>query len=119
MKKTIALVLVLLLGVSLFAQNVQTGKYTMTSMLVDGVELLDLFRGMGMDIDGSYIELLSGGKFRMVMFGDENEAQGLFKVSGDTIIFYADDDEDDLTGKIQGSKITIEEEESKMVFEKK
>ena len=117
MKKTIALLLVLLPVISLFAQSAPAGKYIMTSMMVEDTELLDAFRAMGMNTDGSYIELLSGGKFRMVMLGDENEAVGSFRVSGDEIIFFSGDE--DLRGKIQGSRITIEGEDSRMVFEKK
>ena len=117
MKRTIALFLVLMLGVSLFAQSLPTGRYTMTSMTVEGVELMDMFMELGLDIEGSYIELLSGGRFRMVMFGEGDEAEGSFRMNGDTIIFFSEDE--DLTGKIQGSRITIEEEESKMVFERK
>ena len=117
MKRKIALVFVLVLGVSLYAQSVPTGKYTMTSMTVEGVELLDMFKELGMDTNESFIELKSGGKFRMVMFGEGNEAEGPYKVSGDSIIFYSDDEE--LPGKIQGRSIIIEEDESRMVFERK
>ena len=117
MKKTIALLVVLLLGVSLFAQNVRTGKYTMTAMLIEDVDILNTFKEMGLDTEGCYIELLSGSIFRMVMFGDENEAQGSFKVSGDNIIFYSEDEE--LNGKIQGSRITIEDEDCRMIYERK
>lgn len=118
MKKAIAFFAVLVLGVSLYAQSVPTGKYYLTSMTVEGVELMEMFKELGMDTNQSFIEILSGGKFRMVMFDEGNEAEGPYKMSGNTIIFYSDDD-DELTGIIQGSRITVEEDESRMVFERK
>ena len=116
MKKTIIFILMVILGVSLSAQSqtALTGKYMLTALEIEGVDLLEALAELGLDTDDNYIELLDGGKFRMVMFDDENE--GVFKFNGNSIIMTVDGE--DLEAVISGGKITIEEDGNVMVFQK-
>ena len=97
-----------------------TGKYDLVSLGNETFDMLELFKMMGEDVPDSYIDFSSNGKFRMVMMGEE--ADGTFKVSGNTVIFAFDDE--DMEAKIEGNKIVIEETDEaegtmRMVFEKK
>ena len=104
--------------VSLFAQSnaALLGKYVMVSMIAEGVELMDLWRELGMDTEVNYIELRRGGRLRMLMF--ENEMRGSFKVSGDTITITSDNQSQTL--KINENRITMENPDGDgfMVFER-
>ena len=117
MKRAVLLVLILMFSVSLFAQSgaAPAGKYFLTSMNIEGVEILDAFKELGLDASSSYFEIISGGKFRMVMFDEETE--GTYRMNGNTIIFTSDDE--DVEAKIEGKRITIKDEDSQMVFERK
>ena len=120
MKKAIPFLLVLIIGIAFLVgckgggkDSLPTGKYPMVSMLIGDEDLLDLYRSMGMSTDDFYLEILSGGKFKLAMTDDVTE--GSYKVSGNTIKL------EDMEGKIDGKKIIFEEKESgvKMIFEKK
>ena len=122
MKKTIALLLGLILSVSLLAgcggggSAAPTGKYFMTAMELEGEDIFALYTEMGLSADNLYIELLSGGKCKISMMDETGE--GTFKVDGKTITISADGEEA-FAGAIEGNKITLEEDGNKMVFEKK
>ena len=130
MKKTIALLLVLICGISMSAvcqgvNSPQPGKYYLTTMEMDGADMKEFFKELGMDVDDMCIELQSGGKFTMSFMGDIKN--GAYKMAGNNITMSSGDDED-MIARIEGNKIIMEEEgdpetsgfsSSKLVFEKK
>ena len=133
MKRTLALLLVFIVSISLFAgcggdgnNSALTGKYTLVAYEQDGEEILtemmDMFKELGMVADDfeMYLEFQSGGKFKLVM--SDEEEKGTFKVNGTAVTLRAGSD--DLKGIIEGDTIVIEENDPdngaiKMVFEKK
>jgi len=142
MKRTLAIILVLLFSISMLAGcsnggsgdgdkvATLTGKYTIVSWEVDGQDWLEFFEMMSemadegdeFNRDDIYIDFQSGGKFTMAMIDEgEETTEGTFTVGGNTVTLTVDGE--DLKGTIDGKKIIIEEEEDgvsmKMVFEKK
>ena len=127
MKRTLALILVVLLSVSMLAgcgggDKGPTGKYVLTVWEIDGQDFIALMKSLGGDaFDPStiYIEFQNDGKFTMEM--DEDDASGTFKVDGKNLTLTMDGET--LTGTVDGNKVTIETTEDgstmKMVFEKK
>ena len=94
-----------------------TGKYTVVSFVYERQDLVELFDSMGVDQDSIYIELLSGGKFNLSFGGFEDGIEGTYKVNGKNIVLTAEDK--DIQGTLDGNKITIEKNGTKLVFEKK
>ena len=133
MKRTLALLLFLIVSISLFAgcggsgnDPALTGKYTLVAYEQDGEEILtemvDMLKEFGIAEDNfeMYLEFQSGGKFKLVSFDEEQK--GTFKVNGTTVILSTDGE--DLKGKMEGNTIIIEENDpdngtTKMTFEKK
>ena len=131
MKKTIALLLVLILCVSILAScgSGVSGKYLLTEMTsTDGEtvkwadqvkEMKDMYAGLGMDFNEEdfvfYIEFLKDGKCKMVAYGVNEE--GTFKVEGKNITITISGESN--TVVMNGNKITIEEDGAKLIFEKK
>ena len=132
MKKTMAVILIFFLGVSMLAaQSTLSGKYTLVSLLdEDGDDLLEIIRGIselvGNDFktENFYIEFQSGGKFKMFisLFGEEDTAEGTYTVKGNNLTLIAEDN-DIMSGTITGNKVilTVEDDgdNSTWVFEKK
>ena len=123
MKKTLAIILILAIAVSMLAgcggeKANLTGKYVFTSMAggdneIDFGALLGM---LGMDAEDSmFLEFSSNGKCSMHMMGEVME--GTFIVSGKNVDITIDGDT--ATGAISGNKITLEQDGMKMVFEKK
>jgi len=95
----------------------------------DEMNLVELFAMMGTDLSNFNIEFLSNSKFRMSL--DDQETEGAYKITGNTIVFTntdEDGDEQTLQGKIEGNKITLSGDASKgepgadefwMIFERK
>jgi len=133
MNKAIALLLVLMLSISILAGcgGGLSGKYVLIEMTGDDgkVEKLDdlkkqakeFYDEMEWDFDESEmditIEFLSGDKFKMTSVYDVEE--GTFKVDGKNVTLSHPDQDNDLKGTINGNKITFEEDDFVMVFEKK
>jgi len=137
MKKAIALLLVLILVVSILTAcggNV-SGKYTLKEMswgeegkLQKWEDIIkELKEDVGEDFDESkvefYLEFLKDSKFKMVSsLGSETQTEeGTFKVDGKTITLTnpsADEDNKDLVGTIDGSKITFVQNGMTLVFGK-
>ena len=129
MKKAIVSILVLMLGISLLAgcgggsggdDSALTGKYTIVSMVMDDEDILQAYAEMGMSTDDMYIELQSGGKFKMTM-GEDNVQDGTFTVNGKNIKLSSGGE--DLSGTIDGNKIVLDMDEdgfsATMTFQKK
>jgi len=143
MKKSIAILLVLILSVSVFAScggSSLSGKYFVTEVEGDDGKLIKvedyvnevkaMYEEYGMEFDeseiysvfeGNYIEFFKDGKFKIVAI-DEDDVDGTYKVDGKTITLINPDEDDgeiEIKGKIDGKKIIFEEEYFKAVFEKK
>ena len=130
MKKTNVLLLVLICGISIqaFCQGVNTvptGKYQLTIMEIDGTDVKEFFRELGMDVDDMCIEIQNGGKFMMSYMGDIKN--GAYKLAGKNITM-SPTGENEMKATIEGNKIIIEEKgdsetsgfsNTRMVFEKK
>ena len=106
------------------------GKYSLVvsdedrEMFEAIIELANEMDGTEVDFDIDnmmYMELLSGGKFRMVstMFNEEedNIDEGTYTIDGSNITISVDGE--DTQGTIEGKKITIDADGESMVFEKK
>jgi len=135
MKKTTALLLILMLCVSILAGcgGGLSGKYVLVEMsdedgsmikIADYIqEQKDFYEEMEWDdfdesYYGGYIEFLSGGKCNLVMYGDETD--GLFKVEGKNVIISNPEDvSEKVEGTINGNRITLEAGGGKLIFEKK
>ena len=139
MKRTIKLVLVLVLAISLLAScgggggndgggggsDVSlSGKYVLAGMEIDGVDFFAQFMEAGVAPEDIYIlEFLSGGKCKMIMYDEEDE--GTYAVSGKSVSITIDDDS--IVGTIEGDRITLSQEgdmeedgfsNMKLIFEK-
>lgn len=124
MKKTIAVFLVLILGVSLLAGcgggTTLTGKYNLVSMTQDGEEqsIEDLkteYESYGMgDFPEFYIEFKDGSNFAFIMYGETMD--GTFTVNGKSVELTVDGEA--VPGTIDGNTLTLEKDGAKMVFKK-
>jgi len=132
MKKALAIGLVLLLSISMLAgcgggggsSSEPSGQYFVTAMEFDGTDMLSMFTEMGENLDGYYIEFVSGGNCRWATSG--NEQAGTFKMNGSSITITMGGE--DITGTFSGNKVTLEQKgdpetegysTAKMVYEKK
>lgn len=117
MKRTIALLIVLIFGITLLAScgggTAPKGKYVLTAMVDGGIVYgKEILLSIGFTDDNAYIEFKGGGKCKMVFAGEGIETS--YTVSEKTItINFVDDD--NLTGEIDGNKINF----GYMIFEKK
>ena len=148
-KKTIVLLLALMLGITILAGcggGSLSGKYSLKEIIQDGEtriyedylnEVKEYYEQMkayyeenGEEYDEefnegdyeSYIEFKSDGKYVMAFEGETME--GTYKVSGKNVTInppeeYEDEDSEPLVGKIDGKKITFENGSTTMVYEKK
>ena len=125
MKKVLAVLLVVVMVLSLTAcgGGVSTGKYKLTGLTMkmgdQEIDYLELAKAMGMsDEDLGYLEIIDDKNAVMRSFEDDTEA----KLTYDDKYFYPADNDEKITYKASGSKITFtyEEEEGsmKMTFEK-
>jgi len=130
MKRIAAIIVALMFSVTmLFAQSVPSGKYQLTFLGNDEVNMMEILEMMEVDTSGFFIEFLSGGRFRMSL--DDEVAEGTFRLTRNSIsLFFSEEDSTDqvLQGKIEGNKIFLDEEVSNgvvskadfsMIFEKK
>ena len=137
MKKTLAILLVLILSISLFAgcggsgggnnatsEPALSGKYTLTSMLDDEgndwIELLLMMSEMGdegevFDLESFFIDFPGGDKCVFSVIGEE-PMEGTFKLEGDSVEITIDGES--IEGTIEDNKIILEDDGLKMVFEK-
>jgi len=94
------------------------GFYTIVSLGDDGDDLLELYVGLGMDLNDFFIELRRDGVARMGIFPeDESDIDvGTFTINGSNITFYFDDGEID--GTIEDNRISFGIDGLGMVFEK-
>ena len=131
MKRTIAVILILMMGLTILAGcggAKLSGKYELISITEDGetelwvdwVKEMKEYTDEDTTVDESvyeaYIEFIDGEKCKMVMAGDATE--GTYKVDGKNVEINIDDET--AKGTIDGKKITIEiYEGSVMLFEKK
>ena len=115
MKKILAIALVYIFAISLLAgcggspsetNMALAGKYTLTSMEMDGEDATPFFSELGMNTDDTYIEFLSGGKFNMKFVGEE--AEGTFKVNGNTVTLTSEDEDLDII--IEGNRLIMGQE---------
>ena len=119
MKRTIALLMALIFCIALLAGcggggTQLKGKYVLTAVFEEGLEVSkQMFEMMGLKPEDTYIEFKSGGKCKLVLFGEQFDAQ--YTVSENKVSIGIGDEDDQLVGEIKGKKIDFEE----MVFEKK
>ena len=94
------------------------GYYSIVAFGTDGMDLLELYEAMGIDIDGFYIEFMSDGRFMMVMFDEVSE--GTFSVAGNTIKLTASDMNmgTEIEGTIEGDTIIFDMDGARMEFER-
>jgi len=119
MKKTLAIILVILFGIALLTGcNSLSGRYTLISMDLDGEDITELFSILGIDINDIYLEFTSDGKFVMDMSAIySGRTEGTYTVSGNTLTLTSNGD--DVIAIIQGSKIIIDDDDSQAIFEKR
>jgi len=119
MKKTLAIILVLLFSVALLTGcGGLTGRYTLVSMGLDGDDITEMFTFLGIDINDIYLEFTSDGKFVMDMTAIySGRMEGTYTVSGNKVTLTSNGE--DVIGIIHGNRITIDEDENKAVFEKR
>lgn len=93
------------------------GKYTLVSMS-SGEETIDasMYEALGLSFDDCFIEFKKDGTCKMSMFGESME--GTYEAENKKTITITINDEPG-SGTIDGKKITITEDETSMVFEKK
>ena len=121
MKKFFAVLLVIILSLSALAGcsggSALTGVYKLASFTLEGetYSAADLDELLGTDSNGSYIEFLDGGKCKMSLFGEIDEAT--FKLSGNTVTI-TDSDGVAVPGTVDGNRITLDTEDGAAVFEK-
>ena len=122
MKKTvrvaIATMLVLAVSICCFvgcsSKNKAVGKWNLVEMTVSGQTLnIEQLKSFGMEGD-MYMELTEDGKVKFVMAGETME--GTYVAEGDSVTVTIEDEPQ--TGKIEGNKLTIEQDGAGMVFEK-
>ena len=99
------------------------GKYVLVDVKddPDGItfsEIEGMYRDMDMNVSSNlYLELLSGGRFTLVMFGEE-EASGTYTREGGTLMLNALGTT--MTAAISGRRITwTYESGANLIFEKK
>lgn len=127
MKKVLAVLLVAVMVLSLTAcgGGVSTGKYKLSGLTMkmgdQEMDLMELYKATGQDTsDLGYLEIIDDKNAVMKSFDDDDEV----KLTYDDKYFYgADgDDEQKISYKASGSKITFSYEEDEgsmtMVFEK-
>ena len=138
MKRTIAVILVLMLGLTLLAGCGGTklsGKYELISVTEDGEtemwadvvkemkeynenmkEMLEEYEELDESAYESYLEFIDGEKCKLIFWGEVGE--GTYKIDGKNIEMTID--EETYKGTIDGKKITIDMDEvSTMLFEQK
>ena len=100
-----------------------SGKYVISDVIdnAEGItfaEMDDMYKNMGLDLsDYLYMEFLTGERFKLVMFGDE-EISGRYKQEGNTLTITAEGGT--MTAEISGKTITwTYEDGAKLVFTKK
>ena len=120
MKRLIAILLILIFSAAMLTACGDedaglTGTYRLTEV-TEGGETLDasLLLEFGLDISEFYVEFLDNSRFRMVTF-DESE-EGTYKLDGNTLTLSADGET--IPATINNNAITIELDETIMVFEK-
>ena len=129
MKKTIAVLLVLMLSLIMLAgcksngvgdkgSAKLTGKYTAVSITENGTELdANALKEMGLEdmLSEMFIEIIDENNYILYMMGFEVEGQ--YKSEGYDLTLTAEGDIMEAT--VDGNKITIDHEGKKMVFERK
>lgn len=122
MKKLLAIVLSMMLVLSLTACGGKdyTGKYSLTSIKVEGMEIKkgdSMWNTAFSDKDKApYLELKKDDKFTLLFELLDSESQdGTFKVDGEKITLKTDSKS--IEGKIKDNKITLEIEGCEAVFE--
>ena len=125
MKRTMAMVLALLVCVFMFAgcgggSTALEGKYTLAAWEINGEDFLGMMKVLGgddFDVSTLYLEFKSDGKYTLAM---EDGAEGTFEVNGNVLTLTTDGES--ITGTVNGNKVTLESGEGdkimKMVFEK-
>ena len=127
MKRKVALLTVLVIAITVIGvttlmscgggEKGLTGRYQLTSLVVDGEELFNEFKDAGMDMDDMYIEFSSGNKYKVSAMDEVDE--GTYEMKGKKLTFDVA-----MEGTVDGKKITLEEtlEDGtivRSVFEKK
>ena len=122
MKKTIALLMTLMLGVLVLAgcgngasnEAALSGKYYVISV-TEGEATVSEETLKAMGFDQMYFEFMEDGTFKGDIMGETGE--GTFKVDGKNATLTVNGE--DAKGTIDGNKFTLEIDDTKMVFEKK
>ena len=126
MKKVLATVLVLILGLSVLVGcgaggSALEGRYTPTAWEINGVDYYELLQQAsenGNEIDEMYIEFNADGTFKMELGDDDGD--GTYKVAGNKVTLTADGE--DLEATTEGNTVIIEmtrgDDSMRLVFEK-
>ncbi len=113
LKKVLCLALVALMVLGLAACG-DVGKYELEYAVIDGNEYtVEDLAALGLDLDGSYIELEFGGKGEMELMGEESTFEWK-----DGEIWDEDDEDDVIEYEIDGDELSIEAEGVTFVFVK-
>ena len=116
MKKAIALLLVMLIGIGIIAgcgssSAKLSGKY---HLVLDQETKASIEEFSGGEVEW-YIEFLSGDKCKLVIMGDSED--GTYKITDKSVEITVDGDS--ITAKIDGNKVIIDEDGEEMVYQKK
>ena len=119
MKKSIALVLMLLLFstllVSCGGSTSMGGRWELTEMIVDGQDYLALMKELAPDTDISaemYFVFTDDGKMTTAM---GEEVDGTYNVSGSKLSMSAEGESESLEATLKGNTFVIESDEEGMV----
>jgi hypothetical protein len=127
MKKALVLLSVLVLALSVFALAgcggddngaELSGRYTLSSLVIDGQDQVPMLEAGGMSFENVYIEFTPDGNFTMVLdaMGMSESTTGSYTVEGSTINMSAGGTS--LEGIKDGDTITLDDGMGIMTFEK-
>ena len=117
MKRTVTLLLVLVIGVAMLMScgggKGLTGKYKLVSLVLDGEELFTMFKEAGTDMDSMYIEFLSAKDYKISVVDEYGD--GTYKLNGNKLTLTNSDGEK-MDGTADANKVVLEYVESGVNF---
>ena len=131
MKKVVVLCVALVLALSMFAlvgcdvlgiggDAGLDGRYTLTALMVDGENQLEILEELGVTFDNAYLEFTADGEFTLMFdvgaMGMDESTTGSYTLEGNTISMTSGGET--LEAQLDGNTITVTEGDTTMIFEK-